>query len=125
MNTDHKQTDILNNLFRLVPEEELPASFRSNIMQQVMKEALRIKKRNERIGLAATILASLVMITLAVLSFIYMDLPEMEITIPHLSNVPFYLYIGFLALFLLGADYKFRQLFKRKQKKQATDSCGQ
>ena len=35
-----------------------------------------------------------------------------------MSTLPFYAYIGILALILLGADYKFRQLFKRRQMSQ-------
>ena len=52
MDSNQKQPDILENLFRQMPEEELPASFRLNVMQQIAKETVKVKKRNEWFGLA-------------------------------------------------------------------------
>ena len=43
-----EKNDILKDLFSRMPEEELPASFRANAMRQIMAEAERIRKRNER-----------------------------------------------------------------------------
>ena len=37
MDSNKKNPDILENLFRQMPEEELPASFRLNVMQQIAK----------------------------------------------------------------------------------------
>ena len=34
MDSNKKNPDILESLFRQMPEEELPASFRLNVMQQ-------------------------------------------------------------------------------------------
>ena len=41
-----------------------------------------------------------------------------EISILDLSLFPFYFYIGFLALILLGIDHKFREIYKKKYKKE-------
>ena len=101
-----------------MPEEELPASFRANAMRQIMAEAERIRKRNERWGWIAVIAASLLMVGIAIASFLYMNIPPISVQIPNMSTLPFYAYIGMLALILLGADYKFRQLFKRRQMSQ-------
>ena len=56
-----EKNDILKNLFSRMPEEELPGSFRANVMQQILAEAERIHKRNERWGWIAVISASLLM----------------------------------------------------------------
>ena len=47
MDSNKKNPDILESLFRQMPEEELPASFRLNVMQQIAKETVKVKKRNE------------------------------------------------------------------------------
>ena len=113
-----EKNDILKDLFSRMPEEELPASFRTNVMKQIMAEAERIRKRNERWGWIAVIAASLLMVGIAIASFLYMNIPPISVQIPNMSTLPFYAYIGMLALILLGADYKFRQLFKRRQMSQ-------
>ncbi len=110
-----EKNDILKDLFSRMPEEELPGSFRANVMQQILAEAERIHKRNERWGWIAVISASLLMVGLAVGAFFYMDMPKISVSLPHLSSLPFYVYIGILTFILLGADYKFRQIFKKKQ----------
>ena len=113
-----EKNDILKDLFSRMPEEELPASFRANAMRQIMAEAERIRKRNERWGWIAVIAASLLMVGIAIASFLYMKISPISVQIPNMSTLPFYAYIGILALILLGADYKFRQLFKRRQMSQ-------
>ena len=65
MDSNKKNPDILESLFRQMPEEELPASFRLNVMQQIAKETVKVKKRNEWFGLAAVIVASLGMLGMA------------------------------------------------------------
>src|SRR5699024_10975773 len=113
-----EKNDILKDLFSRMPEEELPASFRTNVMKQIMAEAERRRKQGERWGWIAVIAASLLMIGIAIASFLYMGIPKISIQIPDMSAFPFYAYIGMLALILLGADYKFRQIYKRKQMSQ-------
>lgn len=111
-----EKNDILKDLFSRMPEEELPASFRTNVMKQIMAEAERKRKLGERWGWIAVIAASLLMIAIA--SFLYMGIPKISVQIPDMSAFPFYAYIGMLALILLGADYKFRQIYKRRQMSQ-------
>ena len=113
-----KQNDLLENLFRQMPEEPLPASFRSNVMQQILAEAVRIKKRNERLGLIAVIAASVIMLALAVVALLYLEIPKMTFRIPNLTSVPFYLYIGGLGLLLLWGDHIIRKKYKEKHKEQ-------
>ena len=110
-----EKNDILKDLFSRMPEEELPASFRANVMRQIMAEAERIRKRNERWGWIAVIAASLLMIGVAIASVLYMGIPKISVPIPDLDALPFYVYIGMLTLILLGADYKLRQIIKRRQ----------
>lgn len=116
INKNQERPDVLEDLFKQLPEEELPVSFRANVMRQVMQEAMKAKKRSERLSLVAVILASLAMVALAVLSFLYMGLPEIDM--PHFpqpqwdpSALLFYLYIGILTLCLLLADYMLRKAF--------------
>ena len=102
INTNKEQPDLLGDLFKRIPEEELPASFRSNVMRQIMLESAKAKKRDERFSLLAAIVASLIMIS--------------KIAVPTISTsaLAFYLYIGAITLILLLADYKLRNLFHKK-----------
>lgn len=70
MDNHKKNPDILEKLFRQMPEEELPASFRLKIMQQIAGETVKARKRNERFGLVAVIAASLGMLGMAVVSIL-------------------------------------------------------
>ena len=114
MNTKQEK-DILKDLFRNMQEEPLPASFRMNVMEQITKEAIKIKKRNERMGLIAVILASLFMVALGIAAFLYMDLPKITIEPIHPSTLHFYLFIGSIVLFLLYLDYRLRRLFHKNK----------
>lgn len=115
MNTEQEKIDLLDSLFRNMPEEPLPASFRINVMQQVMQEAVKARKRNERLGLIAVILASLFMVGVGILAFLYMDLPRMTTPKLNLQAFHFYLFIGGLTLFLLYLDYRLRRLFRKDE----------
>ena len=106
INTNKEQPDLLGDLFKRIPEEELPASFRSNVMRQIMLESAKAKKRDERFSLLAAIVASLIMISLAIVSFVYMEIPKIAIPTISTSALAFYLYIGAITLILLLADYK-------------------
>ena len=111
---DGKRTDILTDLFKRIPEKEPSASFRSEIMRKIAYEAALREKRSERLGLLAIVTASLAMITLAVLSFAYLEIPAIpqpdlsQVSVPHLR---FYLHIGGIALFLLFLDHGARKRF--------------
>lgn len=115
MNTETENKDILKNLFSDMQEEPLPASFRMNVMERVMQESAKIKKRNERWSLLAVIIASLGILALAALSLIYMDLPKMALPKINLSALHFYLFIGTLSLVLLYLDYRLRRLFRKDE----------
>lgn len=43
INTNKEQPDLLGDLFKRIPEEELPASFRSNVMRQIMLESAKAR----------------------------------------------------------------------------------
>lgn len=118
MNTN-KEKDYLQGLFRQLPEEPLPVDFRMQIMQQIQEEALRVKKRNERLSWAALIIASLVILTLGVLAVIRLGMPKISfnISMEALQTIPFYLYIALLAGLLLFADHYFRKRYKEKKSK--------
>lgn len=113
MDKQQQQPDTWETLFRQLPEKELPAAFRFNVMQQVMKEAVKQQKRNERIGILMVALASLLMIGLAVATLLYIDLPRIRIPLIDPAGLPFYLYIGSLTLVLLWGDHKLRRLFHK------------
>jgi hypothetical protein len=109
---ERKEKDILKDLFDRTLREEAPVEFRQKVMQQIYTEAVRIKKRNERLGLLSIIAASLFIIVLAGTSIAYLGLPKIEWA--SLPSIPFYLYIGALTLLLLFADYKLRKSYKKK-----------
>ena len=121
MDDNKKNTDILESLFKQMPEEELPVSFRPNVMQLIALETVRIKKRNERLGLIAVIVASLGIVGMAIASiFYYMELSEItwpQITWPKIDfpTFSFYFYIGILTLILLFLDYKLRKVFHKDE----------
>ena len=104
INTNKEQPDLLGDLFKRIPEEELPASFRSNVMRQIMLESAKAKKRDERFSLLAAIVASLIMISLAIVSFVYMEIPKIAVPTISTSALAFYLYIGAITLILLLAE---------------------
>ena len=114
--------DILQDLFKQIPQERHSDPLRSNIMYQIMIEAERMRKRNERLNMSAFIAALFLMAGTTIGIFFYLkgtySLTLPEITILDLSLFPFYFYIGFLALILLGIDHKFREIYKKKYKKE-------
>jgi hypothetical protein len=113
-NRKGKENDWLKPLFGRLPDEDLPASFREDLMKRILREAARRKKRNEVAGLFTVILTSLGMMALAAGALLYTGLPRMEWRMPELVTLPFYSYIGFLILVLLGADYLFRQAYRKR-----------
>ncbi|WP_080903155.1 hypothetical protein [Parabacteroides sp. Marseille-P3160] len=112
-----KEQDPLERLFKQIPAAPLPPDFREVMMEKIRREALRMQKRKERWGLIAVILASVFMLTLATLGFIYLKIPRVEISLPRPDLLPFYIYIGGLTLVLLGMDYLLRRHYQRKQQK--------
>ena len=54
------------------------------------------------------------MISLAIVSFVYMEIPKIAVPTISTSALAFYLYIGDITLILLLADYKLRNLFHKK-----------
>lgn len=111
------EKELLKELFDQLPNAEMPFDFHNRLMGKIEMEAARIRRRNEQLGWIALIVASLCMAGLAVAAFVFMGLPSITFSLPELpdlSELPFYLYIGTLVLLLLGADYKFRQWFKKR-----------
>lgn len=114
MNRNNKNDDMLKSIFQRLPENDLPSSFRERIMQQVVIEAAKKKKRNVVLTISSLTLASVIMLAFAVVSIIYMDLPKLEIDVKELTSLPFYLYIGTLVILLLGGDHILRKKYLRK-----------
>jgi fatty acid desaturase len=114
MNEKEYKKDWLKPMFSQLTKEELPASFRDNIMKRIRAEADRKKKRNELMELAAVCVASLAFIGLAAGAILYTSLPDVAWWTPDFITLPFYLYIGALTLLLLGVDHFFRQMYRKK-----------
>ncbi|MDR3261004.1 MAG: hypothetical protein LBT78_04130 [Tannerella sp.] len=117
--TEYEQRDILKTMFARLPDETLSPAFLAETMQRIRKEAVRIRKRDEWLCIAALVAASSAIVGLAVATFIYMDVPQIEIDFPRIdfsriSISPFYLLIGGLSLVLLLADSLFRQMYYKK-----------
>ena len=72
------------------------------------------KEQPDLLGDLAAIVASLIMISLAIVSFVYMEIPKIAVPTISTSALAFYLYIGAITLILLLADYKLRNLFHKK-----------
>jgi hypothetical protein len=117
----NKGTDVFQDMFRRLPEAELSASFRSDMMQKILQESAKMKKRSERVGLFATIATSIFIIAFGVLTIFYLrtpveetEIPAVAIETPELTMFPFYTFIGVLTLLLLFADYKLRKNYSKK-----------
>lgn len=116
MNQENKNSDYLAGLFSRLPKTELPGTFRSDLMRKIQLEAARERRRGERLGLAATILASIGLIALAIGTLAYLDVSGLSLpAIPDKPALAFYLYIGGLALLLLLADHLLRRTFRREK----------
>lgn len=109
--------DILQELFRQLPEKPLPDDFRARVMQQVLVEKKRAKKRNEVWAWTAVIVASMAILTFGFLAFQYLGIPKFSLSLSKqaLETLPFYAYIAFLALLLLLGDFFFRKTYYRKE----------
>lgn len=115
-----KDTDRLRDLFSQLPEKRLPGNFRSELMEKIRQEAVRIKKREEhkeRNGLFITIALAAFFLVTGSIALVLLELPKPEMRMPDLSTIPFFAYIGTLVLILLAADYKVRKHFYEKQDK--------
>jgi hypothetical protein len=108
------ENDRLKGLFERLPEEELPASFRDDMMKRILAESARAGKRSEWAGLIPVILASLAILGLAVGALIYAGVPHFAWRMPVLAGLPFYSHIGGLILVLLGLDGWFRRVYRKK-----------
>ena len=101
----------LDQLFVQLPEERLPKDFRAILMREVMRQAAIKRKRNERLSWLALLLASCALIALAIASLLYLDFSWSRFELFKGESYSFYCSIGVLALLLLLADYKLRQLY--------------
>ncbi|MGM9798792.1 MAG: hypothetical protein ACI3ZY_14680 [Parabacteroides sp.] len=101
----------LEQLFMQLPEERLPIDFRAKLMREVIHQEAVRRKRNERLGWLALILASCALIALAAATLVYLNFSWPYFELFRGESFPFYGSIGVLALLLLLADYKLRRLY--------------
>lgn len=116
MNINNNDKDFLEGLFEQLPEKPLPVDFRERIMRQIAEETVRVGKRNERLSWIALIAASILILGLGVVAFLYMGMPRisLSVSVQALETVPFYVYIASLTLLLLLGDYLFRKKYRKK-----------
>ena len=110
----HNESDWLDHLFQQLPEEELPVTFRSNVMDRVMKAETRRQRRVFWMEIIALTLAVLFLIGLSIAALLYVDFQLPKWPEVSLNGLVFYSYIGFLSLLLLGADHLFRRYYQSK-----------
>ena len=110
----HNESDWLDHLFQQLPEEELPVTFRSNVMDRVMKAETRRQRRVFWMEIIALTLAVLFLIALSIVTLLYVDFQLPKWPEVSLNGLVFYSYIGFLSLLLLGADHLFRRYYQSK-----------
>lgn len=108
--------DSWEQLFAQLPEERLPMGFRATLMGEVMRQAAAKRKRDERLSWLALLLATCALIALAVGVLLYLDFSWPHFELFKGEGYPFYCSIGVLALLLLLADYKLRQLYFNHKK---------
>lgn len=130
------EKDVLGTLFGRMSHETLPAGFRSNLMEKIRMEAVRMQKRRERYELLAIIAASILLIAAAVVSVGYYGslgadrgvfrgiLSLFRVSVPDLppfSDCAFPLFIGGLILVLLVFDYFLRKTVGKNRQKSASN----
>ncbi len=103
--------DSWEQLFAQLPQERLPIDFRAKLMREVIHQEAARRKRNERLGWLALILASCALIALAAATLVYLNFAWPQFELFRGESFPFYGSIGVLALLLLLADYKLRRLY--------------
>lgn len=113
---NHK--DILEGLFKQLPTEQLPADFRSAMMQRIMKESIRAKKWEEIWHWVALILASGAMLGLGIFVIRSLELPKIVLTLSERAAIPFYMYLVALVVILLFGDYFIRKKYREKHKEE-------
>ena len=118
MSTRYKRKDTLRELFSRLPQKQLSEGFRNNMMQRIQQEARRMKRKDERFGLFITVVTAIVILVLGFFALYCLNIPKIEVRIPDLSTLPFFLYIGVLVSFLLAVDYLLRKHFQKKHSKQ-------
>lgn len=122
MNTSGKEW--LDTLFGQLPAEPLPDTFRSDLMEKIRTEAVRMQKRKERYAWFGVIAASAAVLLVAgVTLYLYgamQEIPDMPpIGFPNLLVHPVLLFIGGATCLLLAFDYGLRKIFGPHRQKSA------
>lgn len=128
MQSDDKKDDVLKGLLGQLPAEHLPEGFREHLMQRVRKEAARMQRRKERVGLLTVIAGSVCMLLIGFVCIgIYgVDTEQVSgvsgsglsgyaTSLLKSSYVGFFVYIGILALLLLVVDTWLRKMFFKRR----------
>ncbi|MDR1331125.1 MAG: hypothetical protein LBK07_03390 [Tannerella sp.] len=112
---EKKETDPFRTVFdRMVEEEALPDGFQARMMQRIMQERERVRRRSERLQMLLILAALAAIAGLAASSFIYLKISLPIAVFPALSIPVPCLLTGALALLLLAADYFMRQAYYKK-----------
>lgn len=124
MVNENRMDSLLKETFSRLPEERLPEGFRDKLMERIILENERAKRKEERISLIATIVASLMMIAAAILTYIYMDIDWISLPTTAPSTWRFYIYIGGITMLLLYVDYRLRRIMSRSTESNKSDKMG-
>lgn len=124
MVNENRMDSLLKETFSRLPEERLPEGFRDKLMERIILENERAKRKEERISLIATIVASLMMIAAAILTYIYMDIDWINLPTTAPSTWRFYIYIGGITMLLLYVDYRLRRIMSRSTESNKSDKMG-
>lgn len=114
MHTNHTEKDLLQTLFRRLPEEKLPSAFQQEMMVRIWKEAKRTRRRNKIILISAYAFALTLFAGLTIATYIYLEIPKIKVELPRVSVDSFYIFLGVISIVLLLADYLFRRSFYKK-----------
>ncbi len=109
------EKDPLAGLFARLPQEKLSSSFREEMMKQIQREEIRIRKRNRLwafLGIAAAVLC-----LAGVSGYAIMNINWEEFHIPAISWTPaspYCVYFLVLVGILLFLDYLFRKHYQER-----------
>lgn len=116
MNQDKALRKTLSNT-----ESQLPFGFQERVMEKIYWEAACKSKRDDMLGIVLASVTSFLLFGGALyFLYRYVDFKVLEmfsgLSIQNEFGLPisYYLCLSFIVLILLGLDYKFRQLFAKK-----------
>lgn len=119
MNRDKQINDPLKDFMKGQQPIELPSSFRIEMMEKVRKEGVRRRKRMRWLSIATLVGSIIVLLTVGVLAWIYMDIPALTVEFPSIGSMHIYIFMAVIVATLLAGDHWMRKVYAKKKEKKS------